>query len=762
MEIKKKHILIVLLILLLTFILALSIALPLHFKNKTNQKFNPEIQTKSPVYLKAVYEALDSSANFEKEIKLGDFKLGTELKITHPEIVAKLNSLVSENHETKPDLAKSTKSLKVQSGGKKQYFLLYFKAKTYRVTFDFTESGIDLSSVSDILKQPLNLKYTNKIPEEVKTALLAVKMQESEAHSFTLSHFVLENGETLVFERAYNTDLKIKPVFTKSALEVEYTVLHLLEKQGESSELDNTFEEIKEVKKDTVSKTVQYSEYSVLDKTKYEKDTTHSDNLLSAQLTKSGSPVVLKQYYRLKTTKVNFIGNDSVDITGPKTQLVKQTRAVEYPSVKPKNGYTFLGWSDSVSGPVKVKHIVGINELNLYAQVEIQSRKITYIIKSQNEYGNYQVSYQTHEQKIGETHTVVFDYIKTIYFDPEFTRTTFKVSEDVTENTVTITLKRRYFTVSFTVINSLIAPPARGVYYGAKVGAIDTDSLYKDRVLKFYIGNAEKTKAEVENFLVYKPIRIEIVVSVPKYVYPQTKIDLTQADILREETKPQSFGFKSDGKTYKFNFTRTYVFKKNSSDKYEKFNGKYFKLEEVEFVQIPDATGFYSKKIIDYTPFNIYKKDVKENSKYENSIFKGLFENISKIFGTTNLHPLTFDINDKVFGVNDVARKEPEKLRKESTDYATEILMSEIKQPKVFRYMSLRAQDISGFKPTDYDSDRWMPYYAPSHLGSWWLATQQSDTDPKAYFVYRKDINNKMDWSYFPVYNVFGVVVGKK
>lgn len=112
MEIKKKHILIVLLILLLTFILALSIALPLHFKNKTNQKFNPEIQTKSPVYLKAVYEALDSSANFEKEIKLGDFKLGTELKITHPEIVAKLNSLVSENHETKPDLAKSTKSLK--------------------------------------------------------------------------------------------------------------------------------------------------------------------------------------------------------------------------------------------------------------------------------------------------------------------------------------------------------------------------------------------------------------------------------------------------------------------------------------------------------------------------------------------------------------------------------------------------------------------------------------------------------------------------
>lgn len=762
MEIKKKHILTVFLILLLTFILTLSIALPLHFKNKTNQKFNPEIQTKSPIYLKAVYETLDGSVDLEKEIKLGDFNVGTELKITHPEIVAKLKSLVSENHETKPDLAKSTQSLKVQSGVDKQYFLLYFKAKTYRVTFDFTESGIDLSSVSDILKQPLNLKYTNKIPEEVKTALFSVKMKDSETHSFTLSHFVLENGENLDFEKAYNTDLKIKPVFTKSALEVEYTVLHLLEKQGESSELDNTFEEIKEVKKDTVSKTVQYSEYSALDKTKYEKDTAHSDNLLSAQLTKGGSSVVLKQYYRLKTTKVNFIGNDSLDITGPKSKLVKQTRAVEYPSVKPKTGYTFLGWSDSVSGPVKVKHIVGMNELNLYAQVEIQSRKITYIIKSQNEYGNYQVSYQTQEQKIGETHTVSFDYNKVIYFDPEFTRTTFKVSVDNTENTVTITLKRRYFIVSFTVINSVTVPPARGVYHGAKVGAIDTDSLYKDRVLKFYIGNAEKTKTEVENYIVYKPVRIEIVVSVPKYVYPQTKVDLTQADIFREETKPQSFDFKSDGKTYKFNFTRTYVFRKNSADKYEKFNGKYFKLEEVEFVQIPDATGFYSKKIIDYSPFNIYKKDVKENSKYENSIFKGLFENIAKNFGTTNLHPLTFDINDKVFGVNDVARKEPEKLRKESTDYATEILMSEIKQPKVFRYMSLRAQDISGFKPADYDSDRWMPYYAPDHLGSWWLATQQSDTGPKAYFVYRKDIKNKMDWSYFPVYNVFGVVVGKK
>lgn len=762
MKIKKKHILIGLLALLLAFIFALSVAFTLHFKSKTKDKINPEIQTKSTVYLKTVYETLDSAPDFEKEIKLGDFKVGTELKITHPEITAKLKDLVSENHENKPDLVKSTQSLKVHSSVEKQYFLLYFKAKTYRITFDFTESGIDQSTVSDILKQPINLKYTNKIPAEIKTALLAVKMQGNETHKFTLSHFLLENGETLDFEKAYNSDLKIKPVFTKTALEVEYTVMHLLEKQGESSALDSTYEEIKEVKKDTALKAVQYTEYSALDKTKYEKDTTHSGNLLSAKLNKSGTPVVLKQYYRLRTTKVNFIGNDSVDITGPKTKLVKLTRTVEYPSVKPKPGYTFIGWADSVSGPVQTKHIVGVSELNLYAQVEIQTRKITYIIKSQNEYGHYKVSYQTQEQKIGETHTVSFVYNKVIYFDPEFTRTTFKVSVDNTENTVTITLKRRYFTVSFTVINSLVAPPARGVYYGAKVGAIDTDSLYKDKILKFYIGNVEKTKVEVENYIVYKPVRIEIVVSVPKYLYPQTKVDLTQADILREETKQQSFEFKSDSKTHKFDFTRTYVYRKNSADKYEKFNGKYFKLEEVEFVQIPGATGFYSKKIIDYTPFNIYKKDVKENSKYENSILKGLFQNISKIFGTTNLYPLTFDKTDKMFGVNDIARNEPEKLRKESTDYATEILMSEIKQPKVFRYTSLRANDISGFKPSDYDSDRWMPYYAPDNLGSWWLATQHGDIDPKSYIVYRKDINNKMDWSYFPVYNVFGLVVGKK
>lgn len=761
MKIKKKHILIVLLILLLAFIFSLSIALPLHFKNKPNNSVIPETQTYKPIYLKVIYETLDGSADLEREIKLGEFKAGTELKITHPEIIAKLKDLVSENHETKPDLTKSTQSLKVLPNSLKQYFLIYFKAKTYQVSFDFTESGIDLSSVSDILKQPINVKYTNKIPAEIKTALLAIKKQESETHRFTLSHFALENGEILDFEKVYNANLKIKPVFTKIALEVEYTVLHLLEKQGEDSTLDNTFEEIKELKKDTVSKTVYYSEYSALDKTKYEKNSTHSDNLLSARLNKSGKPLVLKQYYRLKTTKVNFIGNGSVEITGPKTKLVKQTRAVEYPSVKPKTGYSFLGWSDSVSGAVQAKHIVGATELNLYTQVEIQSRKITYIIKSQNQYGQYAISYQTQQQKIGETHTVAFDYNKTIYFDPIFTRTTFKVSAVDTENTVTITLKRRYFTVSFYVINSLVAPPARGVYYGAKVGAIDTDSLYKDRIIKFYINGVEKTKDEVENYIVYKPVRIEIVVSVPKYLYPQTKVDLAQTDILREETKPQSFEFKSDGKTHKFNFTRTYAYKKNSADKYEKFNGKYFKLEEVEFVQIPGATGFYSKKIIDYTPFNIFKKDVKENSKYENSIFKGIFENISKIFGTTNLHPLTFDKN-KDFGIEDTVRKEPEQFRKESTDYATEILISEIKQPKVFRYASLRAQDISSFKPTDYDSERWMPYYSRGNLGSWWLATQHGDSDPKSYIVYQKVLNNEMTWSYFNVYSVLGVVVGKK
>lgn len=175
MKIKKKHILIVLLILLLALIFSLSIALPLYFKNKPNNSVIPETQTKKPIYLKAIYETLDGSVDLEKEIKLGDFKTGTELKITHPEIIAKLKDLVSENHETKPDLTKSTQSLKVLSNSLKQYFLIYFKAKTYQVSFDFTESGIDLSSVSDILKQPINVKYTNKIPAEIKTALLAIK-----------------------------------------------------------------------------------------------------------------------------------------------------------------------------------------------------------------------------------------------------------------------------------------------------------------------------------------------------------------------------------------------------------------------------------------------------------------------------------------------------------------------------------------------------------------------------------------------------------
>ena len=255
-------------------------------------------------------------------------------------------------------------------------------------------------------------------------------------------------------------------------------------------------------------------------------------------------------------------------------------------------------------------------------------------------------------------------------------------------------------------------------------------------------------------------------VSVPKELYPQTKVDLQPADIIRTVDEKQSFDFISDKKTYIFNFTRQKVHARYQGkyDIFEKYNGKYFRYEKVEFTQIPDKTGFYSKKIIDYSPFNLQKADVFENSKYANSIFKGVVENIANILGT-KLFPLTFVDNDSIFSVKEIAKQNAEQLRKESTDYAKEILMAELRQPMVFRNPFYRSIDITQFKPADVDTDIWMPYAHISNLGSWWTGTQQADIKiPKAYLVYRKVIGSidKMDWIYFPTTYVLGVVVGKK
>ena len=768
MKSKKHTILFILLLIFALFLLTLLIALPIHFRNKSVKPNVPNSEPKEitkPVYLKAIYESLDQAPDLEKEVKIGDFKVGTKLDLANSAVQSELKKLTSENHLNVPDQAKSTATLKVLEVDVKQFITVYFSAKTYQITFDFSESGILEKSISDSLKQPLALKYTNKISPELKNALMSVKKLNTETHGFVLSHYVLENGETFDFEKTYNSDIKIKPVFTKTALQVEYTIMHLLEKQGETSDLDNTYTEIKTIKKQNAANTAVYEEYADLDKTIYEKDETNPNNLLSTKLTYGQTSVVLKQYYRLKTTKVNFIGNEFVDILGPKTKEIKQTRKVEYPGVKAKVGYDFLGWANSVSGSVQPKHLVGAIELNLYAQVSAQTRKITHIQKTQNTYGQFKISYYTTHQKVGSAHIVKYsNYNKQEYFEPVISRTEFIVSADETENTTTVVFKRRYYTVSFSVINSLKGPKPRGVYYGAPIGKIDTDTLYGNAIVKFYIENKEKTKEETENYAVYKPVRVEIVVSVSKELYPQTKVDLQPADIIRTVDEKQSFDFISDKKTYKFSFTRQKVHARHQGnyDIFEKYNGKYFRYEKVEFTQIPGKTGFYSKKIIDYSPFNLQKTDVFENSKYANSIFKGVVENIANILGT-KLFPLTFVDNDPIFSVKEIAKQNAEQLRKESTDYAKEILMAELRQPMVFRNPFYRSVDITLFKPADVDSDRWMPYAHISNLGSWWTGTQQADIKiPKAYLIYRKDINNKMDWIYFPTTYVLGVVVGKK
>ncbi len=115
MKSKKHTILFILLLIFSLFLLTLLIALPIHFKNKAVKPNVPNPEPKEitkPVYLRVIYESLDQAPDLEKEVKIGDFKVGTKLDLTNSLVQNELKKLTSENHLNTPDTAKSNNTLK--------------------------------------------------------------------------------------------------------------------------------------------------------------------------------------------------------------------------------------------------------------------------------------------------------------------------------------------------------------------------------------------------------------------------------------------------------------------------------------------------------------------------------------------------------------------------------------------------------------------------------------------------------------------------
>ena len=180
-----------------------------------------------PVYLKMIWEKINEPADQEVEQEISTQRtIGATAQITDADIQAALNQFITNNprpnHENNFDAANSVPTVTITASTDKHYITVYFKAKTYKVTFD--RSGLLNSSVDNALKQPITLKYSQVLSADLIAKMKAVKKVSTGNKDYVFTRLI-ETGSGQTFQEgiAYNKDITLKPEFTEKDVLVDVT-----------------------------------------------------------------------------------------------------------------------------------------------------------------------------------------------------------------------------------------------------------------------------------------------------------------------------------------------------------------------------------------------------------------------------------------------------------------------------------------------------------------------------------------------------------
>ncbi len=782
------------------------------------------------VYLNLVYEGLRNSVDSENEIELSNQKkIGTLVSANDQDIKAAIADFLLSHphpfHKISFDQAKSVSSLHVEANSVKQTIKLYFKARTYTISFNLTEDGLDQNTIDPILKQTITLKYTNSLSQDIYEKLLSIKKLSTLTKDFVLEKLIVEEfGNEFNPNTDYNANITIKPVFkekdvfvsitprvqsadlgktdsptwpvqnvkvgevfnftpntnikyeykflgwtdkeggsikniliTRQTKEVfavlapeeraDYQVIHYLEKQGESSTLDGQYDEIIENKNNQLVKDkANYTPYSGPDKDIYEIDDTKPAKLV-VDLVPGSTDTKVYRYYRLKTTRVNFVADSGIQSISPASALVKRTRLIGLPNYAVKDTHNFLGWSNAQNGAIQTKFIATGETQSIYAVTDYQNREITYTIRKEQPNGTFLETEEKKTGKIATTHTVSYQNPDTtVYHEPTYSVEKLTVNADKALNKVTVTILRKVYTVNFEARNYPTTLAGRNVKHGAAIGEIDYPIINEQGFIirELHLDGKEMPKADIEMFVIVKEHKVTVYFGKPANKlgkYPQTRVE-NPVGIHKIEDKTHKLEFNSKGKDYTMEFTRSYWQDANGV-KYEKLNGKYFQLETVWFFKISEQNTWFTEKILDFSPFNIFYTGYQDNSKPERSIFKALVNDIGEVLGH-EVHMPTYDDGDfSVKQALDNGKKA--ELKKESTDFARAVLGNYTGFGKYYRNV-----DFTHFTEPDYQS----PYFDDSRHQWWWLGTEFPRSNPSAQSIVN---GGDLDWN--NVHAVLGVVV---
>ena len=617
-----------------------------------------------------------------------------------------------------------------------------------------------------------NVNYKNQFTGEIKNIPSTQKVKfegkakqpqnnptiDKHGRTYVFKHWQLESSMNGVYSEQQAFDFS-KPVlgnvslvayFKETIEKVTYKVVHYLEKQGKEASLNDQYDRIEEIKTDQkVEDGAVYSDYAQLDTDLYEKHTTHHLNKLNAQLTAGVNSVEVCQYYKLKEVEVKFKKTAGIATLKPETRKVKKTRSVELPTYTLKDTHNFVGWALSATGQTQSEFIVEktTNSLEIYAKTEYQDREITYTICKEKADGGFDESQEKKTGKIASSHTVSYaNPDNSVYQDPTYNPASLVVNKDNNQNKVVVTLMRKTYQVTFEVKQFSGSIATRTIKHGAKIGAID-ESQFAAKGLgirKAELDGKEKTKEEIENFVVEKAHKVTVYIGRPtkKFgMYPQTIVN-NPVGIHEVENKVHELTFNSKNKGYTMQFTRSY-WQDSEGNKYEKYNNQYYKIEPVVFVKIPKQNTWFTEKIIDFSPFNLYYSSYPDNAKPERSIFKAMVDDIGKVLGG-EVHMPTYDTGDfRMKPALDATMYS--RLKKESTDYAKAVLNQYNSYTNKYHGTDLNSFGESGVN--------W-PYYYSGYHQCWWLGTRYPHSYPSARHISH---DGYLDWDH--VYNVFGVVV---
>ncbi len=628
-------------------------------------------------------------------------------------------------------------------------FTLNYTRRVFDVTFNVNFKG-------QLEGQASQNPDTQKVKYEGKAIMPITPSITKHGRTYDFIHWQTETSMNGVYSQqsAYDfsgkvtQNLSLVAYFTETRHKVNYKIIHKLEKKGPDSSLNGTYDEVVEEQKDQlVENGATYKPYNNLDNNLYEKDNNQT-NVLNQPLTVGNNNTVVYQHYKLKEITVEYKKTAGIQSLAYEQKNVKKTRKVPLPTYTLKNTHNFLGWSlTQTGGTTQTDFIAGNTNITIYAQTDFQDRKITYTIKTQKVDGNYVEKTEIKNQKIGTVHTVSYSNPdNTVYQNPKFDKSTLTVNQDESQNKVVVTIDRKTYTVTYEVVGHSYQIPSKTFRHGQTHGEIDESKFKQDgvEINKLELDGNQKTKEEIKKLEVKNNHKIKVYVGEPVRLvskYPQTKVDNPEG-ISHFKDEERELKFNSKAKDYTLKFTRSF-WKDTAGNTYEKYDGQYFKFEDVEFVKIPKQNTWFTKKIIDFTPYNIYYSNYLDNAKPQNSILKSIVGMIGTYVNQDTFMP-TYD--DSEFSVKPAldARLHT-KLIKESTDYAKAILTQ-----YNGTVSSYRGNSISSF----IESDGVAPYYNSGNHQNWWLGTQYPNSNPNA-----RNINSNGNLNNNNVNNVFGVVV---